>query len=177
LKKIILNSISTILLLGTPALYAEAIKSPISTEKMDQGIAEAYEMLESMHMDETYSKMINQITNKMMQAQSASLPQQVKNDVKIMKNYNNILTNFLHKYIGWDKIKEDIARLYAKYYTASELKDIKTFYLTPIGQKSLKIMPEIMAESMQLSQSKLTPHMEELKENIINFAKNIKEKK
>ena len=177
MKKIILNSISTILLLGTTALHAETIKSPISTEKMNQGIAEAYEMLESMHMDATYSKMINQMTNQMMQAQSASLPQQVKNNAKIMKDFNTILTNFLHKYIGWDKIKEDMAKLYAKYYTASELKDIKTFYLTPTGQKSLKIMPEIMVESMQLSQSKLTPHMDELKEDIINFMKNMKEKK
>ncbi len=42
------------------------------------------------------------------------------------------------------------APLYAEKFTVAELKEIGSFYKTPIGQKLLKTQPEIMQRSMQM---------------------------
>jgi len=38
--------------------------------------------------------------------------------------------------------------IYARYLTVDEMRDIQTFYRTPAGAKTLKVMPEIIAETM-----------------------------
>lgn len=38
--------------------------------------------------------------------------------------------------------------IYDKYYTTDELKELVVFYKTPLGQKSISILPSIMQDSM-----------------------------
>jgi len=38
--------------------------------------------------------------------------------------------------------------VYARFLTADEMRDIQAFYRTPAGAKALKVMPEIMGETM-----------------------------
>ena len=83
-----------------------------------------------------------------------------------MAKVNKAMLDFMNKYLGWDKLKDDMAALYANNYTANELRELKSFYLTPVGQKTLKIMPKLAAESTQLTQSKLLPHMKELQDTV-----------
>lgn len=45
----------------------------------------------------------------------------------------------------------DFPALYAKHFTADELKQLLAFYRTPIGRKSLDVMPALMREGMALS--------------------------
>jgi uncharacterized protein len=60
--------------------------------------------------------------------------------------------------INVGKIVEEISYiLYDKHFTEAELKDLIAFYKTPTGKKSLSVMPQLLAESMQLSGEKLTP--------------------
>jgi hypothetical protein len=42
----------------------------------------------------------------------------------------------------------DAPTIYAKYLSVAEMRDIQAFYKTPTGAKSLKLMPQITAESM-----------------------------
>lgn len=60
------------------------------------------------------------------------------------------------------------AAVYDKYYTLEELKDLINFYKTPTGQKSLRLMTPIFAETMQQMQENLLPKiptvMKELQE-------------
>lgn len=46
-----------------------------------------------------------------------------------------------------DFIKESPA-IYARYFTADELRDMLAFYRSPTGAKALKVMPQITAEMM-----------------------------
>lgn len=39
--------------------------------------------------------------------------------------------------------------IYARHFTAPELRQLTAFYGTPVGQKALKEMPQIMAEAME----------------------------
>jgi len=36
--------------------------------------------------------------------------------------------------------------VYARYFTADELNQLAAFYQTPVGQKSIKVLPQVMGE-------------------------------
>ena len=49
--------------------------------------------------------------------------------------------------------------VYDKFFTLEEIKDLLAFYKSPTGQKMVKLMPDIAAESMKVTQTKLLPKM------------------
>lgn len=57
--------------------------------------------------------------------------------------------------------------VYDKYFTESELKDIVAFYKTPVGQKTLKVMPQVMQDSMDLTRELITPKLGEIIEQLM----------
>ncbi|HIP28609.1 MAG TPA: DUF2059 domain-containing protein [Sulfurovum sp.] len=160
LRNIIKSSLCLVLLSSTSIMAKEPIPSAVTVKA--EGIAEAYEMLEIMNMDKTFGEMIE----KMMHAQTAMFPLELQNDKEKMAKLNKVMLDFMNKYLGWDKMKDDMAALYANNYTANEIRELKAFYLTPVGQKTLEIMPKLAAESAALTQSKLLPHMEELQDAV-----------
>jgi uncharacterized protein len=56
---------------------------------------------------------------------------------------------------------------FGKYYTESELQGLIAFYKTPLGQKSLKVMPEMMADVMVRLTEILNPRIEKLTEELL----------
>jgi hypothetical protein len=54
-------------------------------------------------------------------------------------------------------IDEIATAVYDKNYTLEEIRDLLVFYKSPTGQKSLKLMPTIMRETMQAVQERLIP--------------------
>ena len=67
-----------------------------------------------------------------------------------------------------DEIITESVPLYARTYSADELKQIAAFYRTPIGAKMLATMPKLTAESMQIGQQiaarRIGPAMQKLQE-------------
>ena len=67
------------------------------------------------------------------------------------QHYPDVPTEF------WDSFKEKakkedlinlVTPIYEKYYTHDEIKQIIKFYETPVGQKTIKVLPNITQESM-----------------------------
>lgn len=56
-----------------------------------------------------------------------------------------------------EMIREISAAVYDKFFTLEEMRDLLAFYRTPTGQKMLKTMTPLMAESMRLTQERLVP--------------------
>ncbi len=135
-----------ILALGT--LHAEAPKLKPSDPKM----VAAYKLLETMHMADSYKRMTKQITD----MQVAQAPQ-------VLIPVRDTIEKFFEKYMGWDAIKEDIARLYATHYSKEELAQMQQFFASKTGQKYISLTPTLAAESAKIGQSKLAGHMQELK--------------
>ena len=52
----------------------------------------------------------------------------------------------------YDEILAEMPALYARHFTVAELRDLRDFYNTPAGRKSLQVMPQLMADSMQIGQ-------------------------
>ena len=111
----------------------------------------AYTLLATMNMKESYEGMITRIT----QMQVQSNPQ--------LKTIEPTIHAFFTKYMGWEAQRGDIAALYAKNYTAEELTELNKFYQTPLGQKTVQLMPQLAAAGAQIGQSKMMEHMPEMK--------------
>lgn len=61
----------------------------------------------------------------------------------------------------WQKLKAEfkaetladlVVPVYMKYYTEEELDELIKFYNTPIGKKTIALMPQIMQECMEIGQ-------------------------
>lgn len=61
----------------------------------------------------------------------------------------------------WDEVSAEVQTkemidmmvpIYSKYYTHEEVKDLIKFYNTPVGQKTIQVMPALMQESMSVGQ-------------------------
>ena len=50
------------------------------------------------------------------------------------------------QYLG--TLMQDMVPVYAKYFTAEELRQLLAFQSTPLGKKSIEVQPKIMAEAM-----------------------------
>lgn len=75
-----------------------------------------------------------------------------------------VIESFLQKYIGWQAMKEDIAHMYVETFSLQELKDMNAFYITPVGQKVITIVPQLVQQRNQLAMSRLQQHIGELRE-------------
>ncbi len=80
--------------------------------------------------------------------------------------FNQMSLTYKKKYPGipdeyWEnmeeKLKTDellnlIIPIYEKYYSHEEIKQLIEFYQTPLGQKTIEVMPQVMQESMMAGQ-------------------------
>lgn len=58
-----------------------------------------------------------------------------------------------------DELVAETIPLYARHFTAAEIRQLAVFYKTPVGAKMLATMPQIMNESMQISQKIVLPRI------------------
>src|SRR5215204_831833 len=56
-------------------------------------------------------------------------------------------------------VQDEAPAVYAKYFSAEELRSLSAFYRTPVGVKALTVMPKVMGESMQIMVARM-PDME-----------------
>lgn len=74
-----------------------------------------------------------------------------KNSVKRM------LDKMMQKLNYNELINEITSALLEKYYTLEEIRDLRAFYKTPTGQKSLKMMSPMMTDTMLAMQERVMP--------------------
>jgi len=128
----------------------------------NERVEAAKELLKEMNLKSVYENAVNNSTTRL-----------IKADPKFKKIEDKI-KSFYNKYIGWDSMQDDLGKLYAKYYTIDELKDITAFYKTKTGKKVLTSMGKLSYEGQMITRKKLQPHIEELKAILDKAAKNNK---
>ena len=72
------------------------------------------------------------------------------------------LMAFLERYIGWNAVRADLYEMYMQTFTEEELKTINDFYITPLGQKVIVIVPQLVQERNRLSMQRLQQNIGEL---------------
>ncbi len=75
---------------------------------------------------------------------------------QMISSYKQAFTNVPDEF--WDEFMKKVnpndlidlvVPIYDKYYTEEDIKALIAFYQTPIGQKTIKLMPQISQESMK----------------------------
>jgi len=160
LKKYLIG-VSLLMLIFTTGVSAEknstqapqkASQTQKSVAKEDKGTLEAAKkLLAEMGLKRVYENAVENSTKRLLKANPAFA--KIKDKIKA----------FYEKNIGWDVMKEDLAKLYAKYFTKKELEDITAFYKTPTGKKVLSKMGQLTYEGQMLTRKRLEPHLNELK--------------
>lgn len=52
-----------------------------------------------------------------------------------------------------DGLIEQIIPVYDKHFTENEIKEVIKFYQTPVGKKTIQVMPQLLQESMAIGQT------------------------
>lgn len=93
----------------------------------------------------------------------------------IFEKYNARMINLMKDEMAWDKMKGDFIDLYMKVYTEDEIAEINRFYKSPVGQKMIAKMPELMQETMTMTQKNLQsllPRIRKISEDMAAELKN-----
>jgi uncharacterized protein len=80
--------------------------------------------------------------------------------------YQDILKGWVQGIFAGGAFDDEMVRLYQETFTESELREIVAFYKTPIGQKTLQKLPELMQKGVAVGQKLATEHMPELQKAI-----------
>jgi hypothetical protein len=56
-----------------------------------------------------------------------------------------------------DDLVAELVPLYARNFTAAEIRQMAAFYNTPVGTKMMRVMPQLAGEMMQISQRVMMP--------------------
>lgn len=86
-----------------------------------------------------------------------------------LRPYRDVMLEFFATYMSWNSLEEEVTELYAESFTADEIYEIIKFYETPVGQKALRLMPELSARGAEIGQRRVMENMGEL-ERMINDA-------
>ena len=58
---------------------------------------------------------------------------------------------FIHE-VHSDELVDLVIPIYDKYYTRGEIQELTRFYQTPVGQKTIKVLPKLSAEAIDAGQ-------------------------
>jgi len=143
-----------------PAARAEPAASPAVAPSASR-LRTATQLLELVHVDRSTSQALDVVLK-------LQLRQQPK-----LEPYEDTLRAFMQKYMSWESLKGDYARIYAEAFNEEELRQMIAFYRTPTGQKAIRMIPELMAKGVALGQSRLQENREELQQMIQKRQKEI----
>lgn len=115
---------------------------------------EAELLLNTLGLDQVLQQTINQMLDLQLQQNPALLP------------YKQVMLQFFNKYMSYDSLKGEMVTIYSETFSAPELKQINTFYQSPVGKKTIEKMPELMAKGGQIGAKRVQEHLPELQEMI-----------
>jgi uncharacterized protein len=125
-----------LVLAGVPA------KAQTQAQPSPAAIAAAREILAMKHASAMYSAAVPNIVER-------TKEQLIESNLNYQKDLNEVSVVVAKSLAGREQeIGEGMAKVYASEFTEQELKDLVTFYKSPLGQKLLSTEPKAIQESM-----------------------------
>ncbi|MCO5936850.1 DUF2059 domain-containing protein [Mucilaginibacter sp. RB4R14] len=103
-------------------------------------------------------KQLKENMSAMVTQASANVPEDKK------PKFIEIMNTFMGKYMNWDLIKDQMAALYVQEFTEKELKDLATFYRSPLGTKLNQKQPALFQKGAAIGQQAVQSHQAELQQ-------------
>ena len=89
----------------------------------------------------------------------------------IAVKYKNRVISFYRKHVGPESLKPYVIDIMIEMFTAQELKKLNTFYASPTGNKSLKLMPALSKEIFKIAQQNLEENIGVLRNELLEKIK------
>ena len=113
-----------------------------------EALAEARRMMQVTKVHAMMDQMVGQMLGMIGQAL-------VQNNPGQQAEINQVLTElFLPEMrASLPEMLDEVAKVYTLHYSAEDLRQIIAFYETPVGRKTIEIMPIVMQQTMAMGQS------------------------
>lgn len=98
-------------------------------------------------------------------AAEAMVDAQVKANPAI-EPYRDVLLTWIRKYITYESMEPKLIDLYSESFSEAELREMIAFYKTPVGQKAMEKMPELMQKGALMGTEAAQQHTDELRQMI-----------
>ena len=135
--------------------------------------AAAEELLLLMNIDKMVAPVFEQMELMMeQQFDQSDAPEEAR---PILKKYTARMMEILEEALSWGKMKDDYIDIYVRTYTENEIRAIADFYKSPAGQAFIEKMPQLMQESMTLSQKIMQGYMHKIEQLSAEMAKEIED--
>jgi uncharacterized protein len=76
--------------------------------------------------------------------------------------YEDVFRAWYKKVFSTGDLEGELARVYMKYFTEQELRDLTAFYGTPLGRKAIGTLPQVMKEGAEIGMARAKEHESEL---------------
>jgi hypothetical protein len=144
------------------ALIAELLRV-MDTKKQTEDIVNAM-------MDE-FERQIPEIVLSGISESLSKLTKQEQEELRVKITQSTMETSHrfrdaFSKKLDFAKLDEITGAVYGKYFSETEISDLIAFYKSNTGQLMLRIMPQMLAESMQRSQELIMPIMKDLMHDV-----------
>jgi uncharacterized protein len=145
-------------------LYALALvcaaSAPALAQPTPQQTAAAVDLLEASGQQAIFES----ATETMLRAQMESNPQ--------LREFEPVMRAFFARYMNWDVLKDDYARIYAERFTVDEMRQIAAFFRTPVGSKLARETPGMMEEGGRLGERSVEANLGELQRMLMEHMQN-----
>ena len=131
-----------LVLASVPASAQQSAASPAKPPASPAAIAAAKEILTMKNASAMYAQAVPSVVE---QTKTSLL----QSNLNYQKDLNEVAVIVAQKFAGHEQeIGEGMAKVYANEFTEQELKDLVTFYKSPLGQKLLVSEPRAIQFSM-----------------------------
>jgi hypothetical protein len=124
----------------------------------------ALELLEVTNTKKMLDQMMTSMEGIMeQQLKLIELPPEGQEAAKAVQKEN---IDWFSEFFVWEQMRDMYVDIYIEVFTEDELKELIQFYKSPLGQKMLKKMPELMQKSLQKTQTMLQENMPAFQERL-----------
>jgi hypothetical protein len=150
---------ATLCLALAASAVAQTTDPPATKEEVEQ-------YLQLMHSREMFQQTLDAMSKPLHQMiHEQYLKDQDKLPADFEARMNRFMDEMMHG-LPFDQIQQKMIPVYQKHFTQGDLNALVAFYSSPTGQKLLKEMPAIMADSMQVTMPVVREHMEKVTQRL-----------
>ena len=148
--------------LKTATLLLIALAAAPAAAQEQSHLEAAEELLRLLNADEIVEQSYDQMLGYMDQmAAQMGLTEEQR---PVLEKYMEKMVAAMKEEMSWEKMQPYMLDAYVAVYSEQELRELADFYASPLGQKFLAKMPELMKETMQLTQQMMQDFLPRMKE-------------
>jgi hypothetical protein len=136
------------------ALIAPAVGAEPAAKPTPGHLAAAMELVDALNLTDTA-----------MAGASVALDAQIAANPDL-EPYRDVMKSWAGRTLSKENMQPRLAALYADAFTEAELRQLISFYKTPVGRKALDAMPRLMQEGAEIGKQLADEHAPELQKMI-----------